>query len=611
MKRRDDIRNIAIIAHVDHGKTTLIDAILQQTGAFRENQAVEEQIMDSNQLERERGITIFSKNASFFYNDKKINIVDTPGHADFSGEVERVLSMVDGALLLVDAFEGTMPQTKYVLRKALEENLTILVVINKIDRPRCRPLEVLDMVIDLFIELGATEDQLEFPYIFASGKSGFAKNDIDDPDENIFPLLDRIIEEIPAPVADIEQPLQMLVSSIDYSEYLGRIGIGKIHKGIMKVNDTVALINRDKEIKNFRIQKLFGFEKLAKVEIQEASAGDIVAFSGIENVNIGETIADSNSPVSLPTITIDEPTISMNFLVSNSPFAGLEGKYVTSRHIKERLDKELLQNVALRVEETESTDTFKVSGRGELHLSILIETMRREGYEFCVSAPEVIYRKIDGQVYEPIEELTCDVPSEFVGSVIEKLGQRKGEMVDMRNDSNSMVRLTFHIPTRGLIGYTNEFKTDTKGEGILHHVLHEYQPYRGEIKRRKNGAIISMGDGTVIPYALSNLDDRGLFFVKSGTPIYAGLVVGEHNKDCDIVVNVAKTKKLTNMRASGSDEALAITPPRILSLEESLEWINSDELVEVTPKSVRLRKKILNDNERKQWEKKMKVTANV
>jgi len=610
MEIREDIRNIAIIAHVDHGKTTIIDAILKQTGAFRENQKVENQIMDSNELERERGITIFSKNASFFYKEKKINIVDTPGHADFGGEVERVLSMVDGAILLVDAFEGPMPQTKYVLRKALEAKLSILVAINKIDRPRCRPMEVLDMVLDLFIELGAEEDQLDFPYIFASGRDGIAKNTLEEENDNIYPLLDMVVEKIPAPIADINQDLQMLVSSIDYNDYLGRIAIGKIGKGKITANQQVAFINRDGVIKKLKVQKLFGFEKLTRVEITEASAGDIVAVAGLEDITIGDTIADPENPVALPSISIDEPTISVNFVVSTSPFAGKEGKYVTSRQLRERLYKELLSNLALKVEETDNTDVFKVSGRGELHLSILMETMRREGYEFAVSAPQVIYREIDGKLCEPVEELTVDVPDNFVGSVIEKLGQRKAEMIAMENVTDSMSRLKFLIPTRGLIGYSGEFKTDTKGEGIMSHVIHDYEPYRGDIKRRKNGAIIALEQGEAVPYALFNLEDRGEFFVPAGTPIYEGMVVGEHNRDTDLIVNLTKTKKLTNVRASGSDDAVRLTPPRIMSLEEALEWINDDELVEITPKSIRLRKKVLNENERKQWEKRMKAAVN-
>ncbi len=610
MQRREDIRNIAIIAHVDHGKTTIIDAILQQTGAFRTNQKVDAQVMDSNDLERERGITIFSKNASFFFKDKKINIVDTPGHADFGGEVERVLSMVDGALLLVDAFEGTMPQTKYVLRKALAEKLKILVVINKVDRPRCRPMEVLDMVYDLFIELGATEEQLDFPYVFASGKQGIAKDNLEDEDVNIFPLIEKVIEYIPGPEVS-DEPLQMLVSSIDYNDYLGRIAIGRILRGKISVNQQVALMTKEEGMKKFKVQKLFGFDKLNRIEIPEASAGDIVALSGLENVNIGETIADVDFPEALPTISIDEPTISVNFLVNTSPLAGKEGKYVTSRHLRDRLYKELLSNLALKVEDTNSTESFKVSGRGELHLSILMETMRREGYEFAVSAPEVIYKEIDGQLHEPMEELTCDVPSDCVGIVIEKLGQRKAEMANMENLSEVIVRLTFNIPTRGLVGYSGEFKTDTKGEGLLSHVLSGYTPYRGEIKRRKYGAMISMENGEAITYSLSKLDDRGIFFVVAGSPIYEGMVIGENNKDNDMVLNVCKSKQLTNFRAAGADDNTKITPPRVLSLEDAVEWINNDELVEITPKSIRIRKKVLNEGERKQWEKKMKMEAEI
>ncbi|RYX99772.1 translational GTPase TypA, partial [bacterium] len=602
---------IAIIAHVDHGKTTLIDGILQQTGTFRANQKVEAQIMDSNTLEKERGITIFSKNASFSYQDKKINIIDTPGHADFGGEVERVLSMVDGALLLVDAFDGPMPQTKYVLRKALEEKLQILVVVNKIDRPRCRPAEVLDMVYDLFIELGATEEQLDFPYVFASGKLGTAKNSLEEADVDIKPLLDKIVAKIPAPLVSIDEPLQMLVSSIDYNEYLGRIAVGKILKGKITSGQQVALMLTTGEIKRLKATKLFGFEKLAKVEVEEASAGDIVAIAGLENVTIGETVADPINPVALPPIQIDEPTISVNFMVSTSPFAGKEGKFVTSRHIRDRLYKELLSNLALRVEDTDSTESYKVSGRGELHLSILMETMRREGFEFAVSSPEVIYKTIDGKLSEPLEELICDVPENCIGIVMEKLGQRKADMINMENISDTTMRLIFHIPTRGLIGYSSEFKTDTKGEGIMNHLLHDYTPYRGEIKRRKNGAIISMDFGDAVTYSLSNLDDRGSFFISPGTPVYEGMIIGEHTKDADLVVNICKTKKLTNMRASGTDDASRVTPPRLLTLEEAVDWINNDELVEITPKSIRIRKKHLDENERKQAEKRAKVASEV
>ncbi|GIW23372.1 MAG: GTP-binding protein [Candidatus Sericytochromatia bacterium] len=609
MKARNDIRNIAIIAHVDHGKTTIIDAILKQTGVFRDNQKINNQIMDSNDLEKERGITIFSKNASFFYKDVKINIVDTPGHADFSGEVERVLSMVDGALLLVDAFDGPMPQTKYVLRKALEQNLKILVVINKIDRPRCRPMEVLDMIYDLFIDIGADEEQLDFPYVFTSGKEGIAKNSLDEENNNIYPLLDKVIKEIPAPIVDENLPFQMLVSSIDYNDYLGRIAIGKIFKGRVSSNENLSLVQKGDIIKKFKVQKLFGFSNLNRVEIENAYAGDIVAICGIDDVNIGDTIADPEFPEALPYIKVDEPTISVNFMVNTSPFAGKEGKYVTSRHLRDRLYKELLSNLALKVEDTESTEVFKVSGRGELHLSILMETMRREGYEFAVSSPEVIYKNENGIIMEPLEEVVCDVPQEYVGVVIEKLGNRKAEMQNMENISDTLTRLTFHIPTRGLIGYSSEFKTDTRGEGIISHVLIGYTEFKGEIKRRKNGAIISIENGVVTNYSLDNLDDRGIFFVSAGTNVYPGMIIGEHNKDTDLTVNITKTKKLTNIRAAGADENIKIKPPRILSLEEALEWINNDELVEITPKSIRLRKKILDENERKQYEKKLKLVC--
>lgn len=611
MQRRDDIRNIAIIAHVDHGKTTLVDAILQQTGTFRENQKIERRVMDSNDLEKERGITIFSKNASFHYKDHKINIVDTPGHADFGGEVERILSMVDGVLLLVDAFEGPMPQTKYVLRKSLEAGLKVMVVVNKIDRPRSRPVEVHDMVLDLFIELGAHEDQLDFPYVFASAKLGFAKHKIDDPEENMFPLLDKIITEIPAPIAHVDENFQMLVTSINYNEYLGRVAVGKIYRGTVKSGQQVARIRADGKISQFKIAKLFGFEKLTRVEIDSASAGDIVAIAGIEDITIGETLADLDNPVALPFTAIDQPTMTMNFMVNNSPFAGKEGKFVTSRHLRDRLYKELLSNLALKVEDTASADVFEVSGRGELHLSILIETMRREGFEFAVSAPVVILREIEGKMCEPIEELICDVPEGSMGVVIEKLGQRKAEMMNMHHISDVTIRLTFHIPTRGLLGYSNEFKTDTRGEGIMTHTIHGYEPFKGEIKGRKAGALIAMEHGEANGYALSNLDDRGIFFIRVGTPIYPGMVVGENSREFDIVVNLNKAKKLSNMRASGTDDALKITPPRVLTLEEALEWINDDELIEVTPQSIRLRKRVLDENERKIWDKKRKSSSEV
>jgi len=614
-RRREDIRNIAIIAHVDHGKTTLVDAILKQTGTFRDNQKVEERILDSNPQERERGITIFAKNAGYNYKNHKVNIVDTPGHADFGGEVERILKMVDGALLLVDALEGPMPQTKFVLRRALEAGLKIIVVINKIDRPNARPLQVIDEVLDLFIHLGATDEQIDFPYIFASGKAGYAKYQLEDESKDITPLLDMILEKIPAPEADIDAPFQMLVNSLDYSDYLGKIVVGRIMKGKIKPNDPVAIVEKTQSgvsVKKAKVAKLFLFEKLGKVEAPEAFAGDIVALSGIEEGNIGSTLCHPDFPIALEPLAITEPTVSMFFSVNNSPFAGKEGKFVTSRNIRERLYKEVVTNVALKVEDTDSADTFKVSGRGELHLSVLIEAMRREGFELQVSRPEVILKRdATGKLLEPYESVTIDVPQEFVGIVIEKMGKRKGDMKNMTTLEGGMTRLEFEIPTRGLLGFQSEFLMDTKGEGILTHVFKSYEPYKGEINSRPTGALVSAETGEAVAYALAQLDDRGTFFIEPGTPVYEGMVVGESARDFDMTVNVCKTKKLTNMRASGSDEALKITPPRKLTLEQSLEFINDDELVEVTPKSIRVRKKILDETTRNREAKRKKSAAEV
>jgi GTP-binding protein len=614
-RRREDIRNIAIIAHVDHGKTTLVDAILKQTGTFRDNQKVEERILDSNPQERERGITIFAKNAGYNYKNHKVNIVDTPGHADFGGEVERILKIVDGALLLVDALEGPMPQTKFVLRRALEAGLKIIVVINKIDRPNARPLQVIDEVLDLFIHLGATDEQIDFPYIFASGKAGYAKYQLEDESKDITPLLDMILEKIPAPEADIDAPFQMLVNSLDYSDYLGKIVVGRIMKGKIKPNDPVAIVEKTQSgvsVKKAKVAKLFLFEKLGKVEAPEAFAGDIVALSGIEEGNIGSTLCHPDFPIALEPLAITEPTVSMFFSVNNSPFAGKEGKFVTSRNIRERLYKEVVTNVALKVEDTDSADTFKVSGRGELHLSVLIEAMRREGFELQVSRPEVILKRdATGKLLEPYESVTIDVPQEFVGIVIEKMGKRKGDMKNMTSLEGGMTRLEFEIPTRGLLGFQSEFLMDTKGEGILTHVFKSYEPYKGEINSRPTGALVSAETGEAVAYALAQLDDRGTFFIEPGTPVYEGMVVGESARDFDMTVNVCKTKKLTNMRASGSDEALKITPPRKLTLEQSLEFINDDELVEVTPKSIRIRKKILDETTRNREAKRKKSAAEV
>lgn len=590
---RNDVRNIAIIAHVDHGKTTLVDAMLKQSGIFRTNEVVQERVMDSNDLERERGITILSKNTAIKYNDIKINIVDTPGHADFGGEVERVLKMVDGVLLLVDAFEGPMPQTKFVLRKALELGLKPIVVVNKIDRPEARPIEVVDEVLDLFIELGADEDQLEFPIAYVSAKQGIAKRSLEEKSDNLEPLFEMIVDKVPAPKGFFEESLQLLVSTIDYSEYVGRIAIGKVERGAIKQGQQAVLVKGDGTLVNVKISKLYHFEGLKRIETEEAKLGDIVAVSGIEDINIGETICGTENPEPLPFVNIDEPTISMTFSVNNSPFAGTEGTFVTSRHLRDRLFKEIETNVSLRVEETDSADSFKVSGRGELHLSILIETMRRQGYEFQVSRPEVIMKTIDGITNEPVELLTIDVPEEYTGVVIEKLGVRKAQMVNMVPISSGYTRMEFGIPARGLIGYRSDFMTDTKGNGIMNHIFFGYQPFKGEISPRQRGSLVAFETGEAVTYGLYNAQERGRLFIDAGIKVYQGMIVGENARQDDIVVNVCKKKHITNMRASGSDEALRLTPPTILSLEQALEFIADDELVEVTPKSIRLRKRIL------------------
>ncbi|HLB05620.1 MAG TPA: translational GTPase TypA [Thermodesulfobacteriota bacterium] len=604
MHLRKDIRNIAIIAHVDHGKTTLVDGMLRQSGIFRANEALTERVMDSNDLEKERGITILAKNTSIRYKDTKINIVDTPGHADFGGEVERILKMVDGVLLLVDAFEGPMPQTKFVLRKSLNLGLKPIVVINKIDRPDSRPEDVVDMVFDLFVELNASDDQLDFPIVYASAKQGIAKRELDEESKNLEPLFDSIVKSIPLPPGDADAPLQMLATTLDYNDFLGRLAIGRVFKGRIKAGSPVSVVRKDGSITKSKITKLFAFEGLTRAEIAEAAAGEIVALAGLEDVQIGETIADFENPTALPPIHVDEPTLSMNFIVNNSPFAGREGKFVTTRNLADRLQKELRTNVSLRVEETGSTDSYKVSGRGELHLSILIETMRREGFELQVSKPEVILKNINGQVHEPIEHLVIDVDEVFMGSVIEKIGLRKGEMADMVNDGKGHVRIEFLIPARGLIGFRGEFMTDTKGSGVMNHTFHDYQPYKGEIGGRRNGVLIAHEDGEATAYALWNLEDRGIMFVEPGAKLYPGMIIGQHSRDSDLVVNPCKKKQLTNMRASGADEAIRLTPPIRLSLEQALEYIEDDELVEVTPKTIRLRKKYLNPEERKRNEKK-------
>ena len=598
MGKRENLRNIAIIAHVDHGKTTLVDQLLLQSGTFRENETVAERVMDSNDLERERGITILSKNTSVMYNGTKINIVDTPGHADFGGEVERILMTVDGVLLLVDAFEGCMPQTRFVLKKALGLGKKPLVVVNKIDRPGARPDEIVDEVLDLFIELGADEDQLEFPVVYASGRDGYAVLDPTEKGENMKPLFDKILEEIPAPEGDMEGGLQLLFSNIDYDDYVGRIGIGRVERGSVKAGQTVALCQKDGSVRNAKIVKLYQFEGLKRVESESAALGDIVAVSGIADLNIGETACSIDCIEPLPFIKIDEPTVSMNFLVNNSPFAGKEGKFVTSRNIRERLFKEVETNVAMRVEETDSADTFKVSGRGELHLSILIEQMRRQGYEFQVSRPTVIYKKIDGVIHEPMEYLIIEVPESYVGAVMEKLGSRKAELIDMGTREGGTTHIEYKIPARGLMGYRSEFLTDTNGNGIMNHVFDGYEPYKGDIATRHQGSLIAHEAGDSTGYGLFAAQDRGRMFIGPGVPVYEGMIVGASPKNEDIVVNVCKKKHITNTRASGSDEALKLTPPTVLSLDQCLEFIAEDELVEVTPKSIRLRKTILSKEQR-------------
>ncbi|MGN0565701.1 MAG: translational GTPase TypA [Candidatus Limousia pullorum] len=594
MSKMENIRDIAIIAHVDHGKTTLVDQLLKQSGIFRQNENVAERVMDSNDLERERGITILSKNTAVMYNGVKINIVDTPGHADFGGEVERILMMVDGVLLLVDAFEGCMPQTRFVLKKALGLGKKPLVVVNKIDRPCARPAEVVDEVLDLFIELGADEDQLEFPVVYASGRDGFASLDPDVPGTDMKPLFEEIIREIPAPEGDPEAGLQLLFSNIDYDDYVGRIGIGRVERGTVKTGQTVTLCSSSSDVtKNVKITKLYQFEGLKRVECESATVGDLVCVSGIADLNIGETVCSMDCVEPLPFVKIDEPTVSMNFMVNNSPFAGREGKFVTSRNIRDRLFKEVETNVAMRVEETDSADTFKVSGRGELHLSILIEQMRRQNYEFQVSRPQVITKMIDGVMCEPIEYLMIEVPDSYVGAVMEKLGSRKAELINMGTRESGITHIEFRIPARGLMGYRPEFLTDTNGNGIMNHVFDGYEPFKGEIITRHQGSLIAHETGETVAYGLFQAQDRGRLFVGPGVPVYEGMIVGASPKSEDITVNVCKKKHITNTRASGSDDALKLTPPTILSLEQCLEFIADDELVEVTPKSIRMRKKIL------------------
>jgi len=584
------IRNVAIIAHVDHGKTTLVDALLRQSGTFREGEEVPDCVMDSNDLERERGITILAKNTAVRYKDLTINIVDTPGHADFGGEVERVLGMVEGCLLIVDANEGPMPQTRFVLKKALEKGLRPIVVVNKIDRPQAEPYKAIDKVLDLFIELGADDDQCEFPYLFASGLAGYAKTNLDDEGKDMQPLFEAIVRHIPPPVGNPAAPLQLQVTTLDYSEYLGRIVIGKIHNGTVEVGQQAALVKDSGQIVKAKITKLLGFEGLKRVELSRASAGHIVAIAGFSDANIGETITCPNDPQALPLIKVDEPTLQMTFAVNDSPFAGQEGTFVTSRQLRDRLYRELETNVALRVEDTDSPDRFAVSGRGELHLGILIETMRREGYEFQVSQPQVIYREVNGQPCEPYECLVLDVPDEAVGGCIERLGQRRGEMQDMQVGGNGRTQLEFVIPARGLVGFRGEFMRLTRGEGIMNHSFLDYRPLAGEISARRNGVLIAFEEGTATFYALKNAEDRGVFFITPGTKVYKGMIVGEHNRPQDLEINVCKAKQLTNFRSSTGDELVQLQSPVEMSLERALEYIGPDELVEVTPKSVRLRK---------------------
>lgn len=598
---RDDIRNIAIIAHVDHGKTTLVDELLKQSGTFRANQEVAERVMDSNDIERERGITILSKNTAVHYKDTKINIIDTPGHADFGGEVERVLKMVNGVILVVDAYEGVMPQTKFVLQKALELNLDLIVCVNKIDRPEARPDEVVDEVLELLLDLDANDKQLDCPFVFASARDGYAKYDMDTPSDSMEPLFETIIKSIPAPKGDPEAPLQVLISTIDYNDYVGRIGVGKVDNGVIKINQEVMIVNHHDSDRRERVKvtKLYEFEGLNKVEVNEAGIGSIVAISGINDIKIGDTICSVDAPDAIPFQKISEPTISMNFMVNDSPLAGQEGKFVTSRHLRERLMRELNTDVSLRVEETENTDCFKVSGRGELHLSVLIENMRREGYEFAVSKAEVIYHYDErGHRLEPMEAAYIDVPEECAGTVIQKLSMRKGELAGMAPINGGATRLEFSIPSRGLIGYTNEFLTDTRGSGVINTIFDGYAPYKGDIQYRKQGSLIAFENGEAITYGLFNAQERGTLFIGPGEKVYGGMIVGQTGRAEDIEVNVCKTKHLTNTRSSSADDALRLVPPRILSLEQSLEFIDTDELLEVTPKNLRIRKKILDSTAR-------------
>ena len=594
-----ELRNVAIIAHVDHGKTTLVDCLLRQSGTFRAGEHTEERVMDSNDLERERGITILAKNTSIRYRGRKINIVDTPGHSDFGGEVERVLKMVDAVLLVVDAADGPMPQTRFVLRKALELGLRPIVTVNKVDRPEARPHQVIDEVFDLMVDLGATDAQLDFPIVYTSAKQGFARREVDHAGNDVRPLLDAILVEVPEPGGDPEAPLQLLVASLDYDNYLGRLAIGRVVNGVVRGGQDVAVCRHDGTIAKARVTKLMVFEGLKRVEVPDAVAGEIVVLSGLEEVTIGETVADPDEPVALDPIAVDEPTVAMTFRVNDSPFAGLEGRYVTSRNLWDRLQKELRTNVALRVEPTDGPDAFKVSGRGELHLSILVETMRREGYELALSRPEVITKEVDGATCEPVEQLVVDVPEEHVGTVIEKVGRRRGEMTALVNNGTGRARVEFKVPTRGLFGYRNEFLTDTKGEGILHHVFLGYEPWKGTVETRSTGALVCKEAGETTAYAIERLEERSAFFVGPGVACYGGMIVGENPRENDMVVNPCVKKHLTNMRSSTSDIAIKLTPPREMTLESAIEWIDDDELVEVTPRSIRLRKRVLDHSQRK------------
>jgi len=602
LAKRNDIRNVAIIAHVDHGKTTLVDELLKQSGVFRANQEVAERVMDSNDIERERGITILAKNTAVTYGDVKINIIDTPGHADFGGEVERVLKMVDGVILVVDAFEGAMPQTRFVLTKALALDLPVICCVNKVDRPEARPHEVVDEVLELLLELDANEEQLDCPFIFASAKSGYASLDADVKGTDMKPLFETILSHVPAPEGDSEAPLQTLISTIDYNEYVGRIGIGKVTSGTIKVNGEVMLLNHHDESKKQRVKvtKLYEFDGLNKVEVESATIGAIVAISGISDIHIGDTLCDVNNPKALPFQKISEPTLAMNFIVNDSPFAGTEGKFVTSRHLRERLYRELNTDVSLRVEDTNTTEAFKVSGRGELHLSVLIENMRREGFEFAVSKPEVLYKEDEkGGTLEPVEQAIIDVPDEFSGAVISKLSERKGELRNMTTNASGTTRLEFIIPSRGLIGYRGEFLTDTKGNGVINTIFEGYVPYKGEISYRGQGSLIAYEAGVSVAYGLYNAQERGTLFISAGEKVYSGMIIGQNGKAEDVEVNVCKTKHLSNTRSSGSDDALKLSPPRILSLEQAIDFIETDELLEITPKTLRIRKKILDPLARK------------